>query len=146
MKKRCLLCTDMCCFSSPVPARAPQCAAQSRCTVELHCHYHQKAPPHVPFQGRWFSSTIHHWVALLSVYCFNMCTGIKLFYQALQPCQLESSATDLKIVCYRLLACITHKRFFCKVLSIEGTLLPNLSSVNSIILVTTQVKSTKVRL
>ena len=44
----------------------------------------------------------HHWVALLSVYCFNMCTGIKLFYQALQPCQLESSATDLKIVCYRL--------------------------------------------
>ena len=85
----------------------------------------------------------HHWVALLSVYCFNMCTGIKLFYQALQPCQLESSATDLKIVCYRLLACITHKRFFCKVYGVEGALLPDLSSVNSILLVATQVNSTK---
>ena len=57
----------------------------------------------------------------------------------------ELSATDLKIVCYRLLVCITLKRFFCKVYGVESALLPDLSSVNSILLVATQVNFTKVR-
>ena len=129
-KKRCLLCTDMCCFSSPVPASTTMrrrvgaplnfTAITRRRLCLRMCRF--KAVGSLP---------LHHWVALLSVYCFNMCTGIKLFYQALQPYQLESSATDLKIVCYRLWLASLLKDFTVKFIISKVPL--SLSSVNSIL-------------